>query len=66
MPCKPAYYDSFDNPLCTVAAQKIHISAETKEVLDSFGVFEIELRGDLEVKVRVSIFKDLKEAHVNA
>ncbi|XP_072047901.1 atrial natriuretic peptide receptor 2-like [Amphiura filiformis] len=31
-------------------AQKIHISIETKEILDSFGIFETELRGELEVK----------------
>ncbi|XP_072041654.1 atrial natriuretic peptide receptor 1-like [Amphiura filiformis] len=31
-------------------AQKIHMSIETKEILDSFGIFETELRGELEVK----------------
>ncbi|KAM3910368.1 LOW QUALITY PROTEIN: atrial natriuretic peptide receptor 2 [Leptodactylus fuscus] len=31
-------------------ALKIHISSETKEVLDEFGCFQLELRGDIEMK----------------
>ncbi|XP_042660728.1 atrial natriuretic peptide receptor 2-like isoform X1 [Tyto alba] len=31
-------------------ALKIHISSTTKEVLDEFGCFELELRGDVEMK----------------
>uniref|UniRef100_A0A8C0AUV8 Guanylate cyclase n=1 Tax=Buteo japonicus TaxID=224669 RepID=A0A8C0AUV8_9AVES len=34
-------------------ALKIHVSSTTKEVLDEFGCFELELRGDVEMKVRV-------------
>uniref|UniRef100_A0A8C6ZHX9 Guanylate cyclase n=1 Tax=Nothoprocta perdicaria TaxID=30464 RepID=A0A8C6ZHX9_NOTPE len=33
-------------------ALKIHVSSTTKEVLDEFGCFELELRGDVEMKVR--------------
>uniref|UniRef100_A0A663N7A5 Guanylate cyclase n=1 Tax=Athene cunicularia TaxID=194338 RepID=A0A663N7A5_ATHCN len=32
-------------------ALKIHVSSTTKEVLDEFGCFELELRGDVEMKV---------------
>lgn len=32
-------------------ALKIHISAVTKAVLEEFGCFELELRGDVEMKV---------------
>lgn len=39
-------------PLCHPAL-KIHVSSTTKEVLDEFGCFELELRGDVEMKVRV-------------
>ncbi|KAJ7417768.1 Atrial natriuretic peptide receptor 2 [Willisornis vidua] len=31
-------------------ALKIHVSSTTKEVLDEFGCFELELRGDVEIK----------------
>ncbi|XP_063152017.1 atrial natriuretic peptide receptor 2 isoform X3 [Candoia aspera] len=31
-------------------ALKIHISSTTKEILDEFGCFELELRGDVEMK----------------
>lgn len=34
-------------------ALKIHVSSTTKEVLDEFGCFELELRGDVEMKVRM-------------
>lgn len=34
-------------------ALKIHISAATKEILDEFGCFLLELRGDVEMKVGV-------------
>lgn len=34
-----------------VSALKIHVSPQTKEVLDVFGNFETELRGDVEMKV---------------
>jgi atrial natriuretic peptide receptor A len=33
------------------AALKIHISIQTKEILDDFGTFEVELRGEIEMKV---------------
>ncbi|XP_053155991.1 atrial natriuretic peptide receptor 2 isoform X3 [Hemicordylus capensis] len=32
------------------AALKIHVSSTTKEILDEFGCFELELRGDVEMK----------------
>lgn len=34
------------------AALKIHVSSATKEVLDEFGYFDLQLRGDVEMKVR--------------
>lgn len=34
-----------------VAALKIHLSSATKEVLDEFGYFDLQLRGDVEMKV---------------
>uniref|UniRef100_A0A7N9AYX8 Guanylate cyclase n=1 Tax=Mastacembelus armatus TaxID=205130 RepID=A0A7N9AYX8_9TELE len=33
-------------------ALKIHVSSATKEVLDEFGYFDLQLRGDVEMKVR--------------
>lgn len=36
--------------LC-VSALKIHVSSSTKEILDSFGTFRLELRGEVEMKV---------------
>lgn len=33
------------------AALKIHLSSATKEVLDEFGYFDLQLRGDIEMKV---------------
>jgi len=35
------------------AALKIHVSPKTKAVLDTFGSFELELRGEVEMKVRI-------------
>lgn len=35
------------------AALKIHVSSATKEVLDEFCYFNLELRGDVEMKVRL-------------
>lgn len=37
------------------AALKIHVSSATKEVLDEFGYFDLELRGDVEMKVRTFV-----------
>ena len=42
------------------SALKIHVSTATKEVLDEFGYFDLQLRGDVEMKVRV-----LKLKHQN-
>ena len=36
------------------AAQRIHISEQTKEVLDTFTIFDMELRGEMEIKVTSS------------
>jgi hypothetical protein len=33
------------------AALKIHVSPTTKGILDRFGVFELELRGEVTMKV---------------
>jgi hypothetical protein len=33
-------------------ALRIHLSSATKEVLDEFGYFDLQLRGDVEMKVR--------------
>jgi hypothetical protein len=32
-------------------ALRIHVSPYTKEILDTFGTFELELRGEIELKV---------------
>lgn len=37
-------------------ALKIHVSPQTKEVLDTFGTFDLELRGEIEMKVRTRIY----------
>lgn len=37
--------------MCSVAL-KIHLSSATKEVLDEFGYFDLQLRGDVEMKVK--------------
>uniref|UniRef100_M4A2H5 Guanylate cyclase n=1 Tax=Xiphophorus maculatus TaxID=8083 RepID=M4A2H5_XIPMA len=37
-------------------ALKIHVSSATKEVLDEFGYFDLQLRGDVEMKVRSDYF----------
>ena len=34
-----------------VAALKIHVSPSTKEVLEKFNCFELECRGEVEMKV---------------
>lgn len=34
------------------SALKIHVSSATKEVLDEFGYFDLQLRGDVEMKAR--------------
>uniref|UniRef100_A0A3Q3WL00 Guanylate cyclase n=1 Tax=Mola mola TaxID=94237 RepID=A0A3Q3WL00_MOLML len=43
-------------------ALKIHVSSATKEVLDEFGYFDLQLRGDVEMKVRsfILLLKRLK------
>lgn len=33
-----------------LAALKIHVSDTTKEILDKFGTFQLELRGEVEMK----------------
>lgn len=38
------------------AALKIHVSPATKALLDSFGTFRLELRGDVEMKARMIAF----------
>lgn len=35
------------------SALKIHVSSATKEVLDEFGYFDLQLRGDVEMKARL-------------
>lgn len=35
-----------------IAALKIHVSPVTKEVLDTFGTFQLECRGEMQLKVR--------------
>lgn len=41
--------------MCFVAL-KIHVSPQTKEVLDTFGTFDLELRGEIEMKVSGKLF----------
>uniref|UniRef100_A0A3Q3K720 Guanylate cyclase n=1 Tax=Monopterus albus TaxID=43700 RepID=A0A3Q3K720_MONAL len=40
-------------------ALKIHVSSATKEVLDEFGYFNLQLRGDVEMKVRTLLLLDI-------
>ena len=42
----------FNSIKCLFTALKIHVSPTTKELLDSFGTFRLELRGEVEMKVR--------------
>lgn len=37
-------------PLCVRAALKIHVSAATCDVLQEFNCFQLELRGEIDVK----------------
>lgn len=41
--------------LCLGPALKIHLSAATCDVLEEFGCFHLELRGDVEMKVMLGI-----------
>ena len=43
---------AFNSVSCLFTALKIHVSPNTKELLDSFGTFRLELRGEVEMKVR--------------
>lgn len=36
--------------VCVCTALKIHVSAATRDVLQEFNCFQLELRGDIEVK----------------
>lgn len=36
--------------MCVRAALKIHVSAATRDVLQEFNCFQLELRGDISVK----------------
>ena len=36
--------------VCVCAALKIHVSATTRDVLMEFNCFQLELRGDLDIK----------------
>ena len=42
------------------SALKIHVSPKTKAVLDTFGCFELELRGEVEMKVSKNYFLFLR------
>jgi atrial natriuretic peptide receptor A len=44
-------FDSVIKPIIYTAL-KIHVSPATKALLDSFGTFRLELRGDIEMKAR--------------
>uniref|UniRef100_A0A8C2H0G9 Atrial natriuretic peptide receptor 2 n=1 Tax=Cyprinus carpio TaxID=7962 RepID=A0A8C2H0G9_CYPCA len=43
-------FEMFINVEKTMATLRIHLSSATKEVLDEFGYFELQLRGDVEMK----------------
>lgn len=34
-------------------ALRIHLSSSTNAILEKFGTFELKLRGDIEMKVRI-------------
>lgn len=38
--------------VCVSSALRIHVSAATKALLDTFETFELECRGEVEMKVR--------------
>ena len=58
--CNATGSHSLQNTHCDVSivslmcftALRIHLSSATKEVLDEFGYFDLQLRGDVEMKVR--------------
>ena len=41
--------------LFTISALKIHVSPQCKEVLDTFSTFDLEFRGNIEMKVSMGI-----------
>lgn len=46
------FFDSsFCHLSCPAPALKIHVSSTTKDALDELGCFQLELRGDVEMKV---------------
>uniref|UniRef100_A0A669CIR8 Guanylate cyclase n=1 Tax=Oreochromis niloticus TaxID=8128 RepID=A0A669CIR8_ORENI len=45
-------------------ALKIHVSSATKEVLDEFGYFDLQLRGDVEMKVGTRHLNETKLNHL--
>lgn len=42
-------------------ALKIHVSPATKEILDTFNTFNLELRGEIVIKVRKLLLIFLRE-----
>lgn len=39
-----------ENPVYGISALKIHVSEATKHIYDKFGTFNLELRGEVELK----------------
>ena len=39
----------------TISALKIHVSPQCKEVLDTFSTFDLEFRGNIEMKVSMGL-----------
>ena len=55
-PCLPLFVLLHSLRSLCFPALKIHVSPQTKEVLDTFGCFELECRGEVEMKVIIQLF----------
>lgn len=56
------FFDSsFHHLSCPAPALKIHVSSTTKDALDELGCFQLELRGDVEMKVMAGHRKGVME-----
>ena len=56
------YFSIYTGNVC-VAAMRIHITEQTKQALDQLGGYIVELRGQLEIKVKL-LFAQIR-AHNN-
>ena len=60
------FFDSsFRHLSCPASALKIHVSSATKDALDELGSFQLELRGDVEMKVMAGHREGVREGRIN-